>query len=251
MRSRACWGQAGATRSLQPACVPLSCPGLGPTRRLHPLLGLIPWSQHPGAFLGGSRFSLCAPWLLSLGQPRPSHPSCCPETASCQGAGQGETGILVSPQPFRARPVTEARSPPRILGPGCLSLLLPPSKSRTGWVPHRPPGPAQGTFGSQRRSPRLEAREWKTQAGEAPRTLTLSASGTPSSHPAEAYCQPASLEKGTEIKPGFLILTWVVGKGWGVSPSQSQLRPHPSAPRAPTKPTPPEKICDPTFKIST
>lgn len=117
MRSRTCWGQAGATRSLQPACVPLSCPGLGPTRRLHPLLGLIPWSQHPGAFLGGSRFSLCAPWLLSLGQPRPSHPSCCPETASCQGAGQGETGILVSPQPFRARPVTEARSPPSDPGP--------------------------------------------------------------------------------------------------------------------------------------
>lgn len=117
MRSRTCWGQAGATRSLQPARVPLSCPGLGSTRRLHPLLGLIPWSQHPGAFLGGSRFSLCAPWLLSLGQPRPSHPSCCPETASCQGAGRGETGILVSPQPFRARPVTEARSPPSDPGP--------------------------------------------------------------------------------------------------------------------------------------
>jgi len=75
--------------------------------------------------------------------------------------------------------------------------------------------------------------------GEVPQKLALTTSGLPPPPPCRRRL-PGSLEKGTEIRAGFLTLIWVEGEGWGVSTSQAQLRPHPVASGAPTKHTLPK-----------
>lgn len=62
---------------------------------------------------------------------------------------------------------------------------------------------------------------------------------------------PASLQKGTEIKLGFLTLTEVVGKGWRGEPQPPTTQTTSLGSKTPLKAQPPWEICDPTFKIST
>lgn len=73
-------------------------------------------------------------------------------------------------------------------------------------------------------------------------------------HPRPSPCRnllSGSLEKGTEIKAGFLTLIWVAGEGGGAPANHTSdhiLWPQEPPPSTPSSP---EEICNPTFKIST
>lgn len=171
------------------------------------------------------------------------------QPAKRQGRGRGGWGWLWSPSsPSPSAPgTTEARSPPtdreprmpppapapQRLGPGGLLTSLQD-------LPRWPIGLRDG------------ASAWEDGGKDRLQELPGTSPSTPLAEvsPCRSLL-PASLQKGTEIKPGFLTLTRVVGKGWRgeLQPPTTQTTFRGS--KTPLKAQPPWEICDPTFKIST
>ena len=197
------------------------------------------------AMLPGFSASACPGLLTRAAVPRQ-------QPAKGQGRGRGGWGWLWSPSsPSPSTPATtEARSPPTDR-----ELRMPPPAP----APKRL-GPG-GLLTSLRDLPRwpIGLRDGaSTQPGKTMEKTVCGSSLEPHPqrlwHPQPSPCRsllPASLQKGTEIKPGFLTLTRVVGKGWRdeLQPPTTQTTSHGS--KTPLKAQPPWEICDPTFKIST
>lgn len=123
--------------------------GLQPNTKLYPLLAPHPSADVPGACVPGHCL-LHAPWFLSLGLPRPSHQSCCPQDSSPPGSRGGEARCA---QPSVAGPV-EAEPLLKACGPRLPPLPgLPQRLQLAGFLTQLWALPRRASTGPGRRTP--------------------------------------------------------------------------------------------------
>lgn len=144
MRSRACWVgldpcSPSEAHSSQPrpcsAVLRWTLPPPGAVQRYAPLLGLQSRSHHPWVVQVPLSSMLLAsqPWPAQ----GPSHQSCCPKTAACQGQGRGRGRLgagfgLPHPPALPLRTRLRPGHLHQVVSLGCLPLLLPRKDSGPG-----------------------------------------------------------------------------------------------------------------------
>lgn len=240
MKREACWGQAGPIHAGSSKPTPASLnPSHESSAGPRPHHQSLTWSPHPRASWGVQVLCCMLPGFSALACPGLLTRASTPRQQPTREHGRGRLGLW---SPSQA-PDLLARPPPTDCGPRMPPPIPDPLQSWAQLGSSQASRPCQeGLWGLKDGAP-----AWKEDSG----TDKLCKPAEPHLHhlrPPHPSLLPVRLEKGTEIKPGFLTLTWVVGEGWGCKHQSTTTQIASLGSKSPHRSYPPQRFVNPHVK---